>query len=265
VAKAGSAALPLAPKLAAAGLPSAMPSLSLGFVALIKPLAVGMVSGLLVAGGVKYVAKEKPARPAVSSVASQGSRASDEASKAAAVRMPNGKRPSLPLATPAKTFNPELSLGQPGTKQAARVREERRASAAALPLQAVPSPVPTQTEFSVSSQAGFVVEGQKGALEPAPREVSDSSLKLEIEQLDRARRALLIHDPERALRELTLYRALRPSGVLELEAQVIRIRALEKLGQRLEAEALAREFVRRYPKHRHAQALESQFKLHARP
>jgi hypothetical protein len=73
------------------------------------------------------------------------------------------------------------------------------------------------------------------------------SLVEEVGSLDRARAALASGDPREALSRLARHEQRFPSGALEPEAVVLRVRALVQLGQQAEAHALAGRFLAAQP------------------
>jgi hypothetical protein len=79
---------------------------------------------------------------------------------------------------------------------------------------------------------------------PAPRE---TMLTEELGALDRARVALAGGDARHALDELETYDRRFPSGRLQLEAEVLRIDALAKVGRKDAARSRAEAFLRRHP------------------
>lgn len=83
----------------------------------------------------------------------------------------------------------------------------------------------------------------------------NTALALEVQLLDQARAALSSGNPGTALSFLDQYREQRKSAVLLEEATVVRIQALLALGQRSLAATLARRFIERHPKSRHAESL----------
>jgi hypothetical protein len=74
-----------------------------------------------------------------------------------------------------------------------------------------------------------------------------ASLTRELAAIDRARLALAGGDARRALGELDLHGRVFPRGRLALEAEVLRIDALAKVGRRAEARQRAEAFLRLHP------------------
>ena len=74
-----------------------------------------------------------------------------------------------------------------------------------------------------------------------------ATLSAELGALDRARLSLAGGDARRALDALDSYDRRFPSGRLQLEAEVLRIDALAKLGHKDAARQHAEMFLRRHP------------------
>ncbi len=79
------------------------------------------------------------------------------------------------------------------------------------------------------------------------RTTSASALAAELGALDMARARLASGDPTGALAKLDDYARAYPRGRLVLEAEVIRIDALSRAGQRDQAKKRAEAFLRRHP------------------
>jgi hypothetical protein len=79
-----------------------------------------------------------------------------------------------------------------------------------------------------------------------------SSLALEVAAVDRARAALDGGDAARARRLVDSYEAEYPTGAFMQEAEVVRIDALVREGNRGEAERVGKRFLGSYPKSPHA-------------
>jgi len=77
--------------------------------------------------------------------------------------------------------------------------------------------------------------------------IRSAMLKEELGALDHARLSLAKGDTRRALDELDGYDRRFPSGRLQLEAEVLRIDALAKIGRKDVARQHADAFLRRYP------------------
>ena len=86
---------------------------------------------------------------------------------------------------------------------------------------------------------------RRAAVAPVPTPAAD--LRDQIALLDAARTAVKAGSSERALVLLHRYDASYPGGAFRPEALALRIEALSQDGRRAEAQALAREFLTRYP------------------
>jgi hypothetical protein len=111
------------------------------------------------------------------------------------------------------------------------IRREEPALVAAAPAE-VPSPaLPTGTPNVRAPKAS----------------VSSADLTAELGAIEKARSALAGGDASGALAQLDTYSRSYPRGRLALEAEVLRIDALARSGQRDAAKKRAELFVRRYP------------------
>jgi outer membrane protein assembly factor BamD (BamD/ComL family) len=79
-----------------------------------------------------------------------------------------------------------------------------------------------------------------------------SSLAQQVAAVDRARAALDTGDAVRARHLVDSYEAEYPSGAFTQEAEVVRIEALVREGNRAEAERVGKRFLSAYPKTPHA-------------
>jgi hypothetical protein len=109
-------------------------------------------------------------------------------------------------------------------------------------------PAPSVDEPARRAIASTPIAPESSAQElpqaPASR---GATLTEELGALDRARLALAGGDPRRALDELDAYDRRFPVGRLQLEAEVIRIDALAKVGRKDAARQHAEAFLRRHP------------------
>jgi len=92
-------------------------------------------------------------------------------------------------------------------------------------------------------------------LPPEPEPVARGALGPETALLDRAREALKSGSPSRALELVGEYRQTFSNGVLAQEAEVLRIDALDRQGNRAEAKRRAERFVTHNPTSAHAERL----------
>jgi hypothetical protein len=79
-----------------------------------------------------------------------------------------------------------------------------------------------------------------------------STLAEQVAALDRARSALDAHDSAKARKLVDAYEAEYPGGAFTQEAEVVRIEALSRDGNRAEAERAGKRFLATYPKSPHA-------------
>jgi len=110
-------------------------------------------------------------------------------------------------------------------------------------LHSAPAGTPAQQRTTVSAPA--VAERA-----PAPAAAATPAAALlteELGALDHARVALVNGEGRRTLDELDAYDRRFPSGRLQIEAEVLRIDALAKLGRKDAARQRAEAFLRRYP------------------
>jgi pyruvate/2-oxoglutarate dehydrogenase complex dihydrolipoamide acyltransferase (E2) component len=108
---------------------------------------------------------------------------------------------------------------------------------------AAPAATPAPQRAAVSAPA--VAEPA-----PAPAVAATPAAALLIEELgalDHARLALVNGEGRRTLEELDAYDRRFPSGRLQIEAEVLRIDALAKLGRKEAARQRAEAFLRRHP------------------
>jgi len=111
---------------------------------------------------------------------------------------------------------------------------------------ALRQPAPTADTAARRAIASTPISAEPSAQQvpPAPR---GAMLSEELGALDRARLALAGGDARRALDELESYDRRFPSGRLQLEAEVLRIDALAKVGRKEAARSRAEAFLRRHP------------------
>ena len=115
---------------------------------------------------------------------------------------------------------------------------------------------PERPHPAALTSASNAADSQPAPL-PAPPQVLDKaarsvaqpapSLAEEVAAIRSAKRALAAGDAAQALRELQAYQAHFPRGRLAQEAQVVRIEALLKLGNRAAANAAADRFLSAHP------------------
>lgn len=106
--------------------------------------------------------------------------------------------------------------------------------------------VPAVSEVSSAPTAPEAAPAQTADAQQAPA-VRAAMLREELGALDHARLALANGDARRAIDELDGYDRRFPSGRLQLEAEVLRIDALAKVGHKDVARQHAEAFLRRHP------------------
>jgi hypothetical protein len=207
---------------AGAGLTAGSPTIGVAVIA--KWLAVGALSGTVVAGGSALVQRkfEAPASTTATPVV---------------VNEPGG-----PGVKPSRAHAPELG----------EIREEP-SPAGPLPAGGTLSEgvAAGEERRSPSTNPEIVRLAPSAAFPSDPKGV----LARELAHIDRARAALAARDPTRVLAELSRYDEVRSTGTFEQEALVLRIDALVLLGERKRASELARGYLVRFPKDAHAARL----------
>jgi hypothetical protein len=148
---------------------------------------------------------------------------------------------------------------------AAVVHEVARAPSAPAakpaPTGAVPRPSdvvlePVEPATRPSATAAFPGAASEPSTAPAAPESSTSrALGAEAARIDAARQALERGDVRRALIELDWYERARVVGVLDREAELLRIQALVRAGERARAVELARAYLTKHPRDAYAARL----------
>lgn len=136
--------------------------------------------------------------------------------------------PSEPVNAPAVVSSPSVPA-KPRPEQT--VRREEHSAVAASETAAPAQPTPTVRALRAEPKAS----------------VASADLKAELGAIEKARSALGAGDATGALSQLDAYARSYPRGRLALEAEVLRIDALARSGQREAAKKRAELFVRRYP------------------
>jgi len=108
-----------------------------------------------------------------------------------------------------------------------------------------PADTPVAAPEATARETRIEKVRRRPAVAPAPAPAAD--LRDQIALLDAARTAVKAGSSERALVLLHRYDASYPGGAFRPEALALRIEALGQDGRRAEAQALAREFLTRYP------------------
>jgi len=217
-----------------------------GVVSIVKWVGIGVVSSVVVTGGVRFAAdpalRARVFREAVTSSATTESRA--VASKRAKhVRAPVAKAVDVTAASSAEETTPVEAP-----------------SAQEPPLPDAPSAVATEAAGAVSSPSPSAVGVATAATSLPPRAVSAvarrASVTEELAVLERARRALRAELPGTALGELDLYWHMPSARVLGAEAELLGIEALLQQGNVSAARANAAAALRRAPGGPHAKRLQ---------
>jgi outer membrane protein assembly factor BamD (BamD/ComL family) len=97
-----------------------------------------------------------------------------------------------------------------------------------------------------------VPRGSPAAVSAPPARASGDALEAELAQVDRARAALSGGRWGEAFSESQRYESDHPRGRLLQEALLIRMRALERMGDAADARAIARRLIRMSPSSPHA-------------
>ena len=118
-----------------------------------------------------------------------------------------------------------------------------------------PIPTPTVTIESTAKTIDTPIETthhvtQTHVAQVAP--VGASTLTEQVAALDRARAALEAHDGAKARKLALAYEAEYPGGAFTQEAELVRIEAFSRDGNRAEAERAGKRFLAMYPKSPHA-------------
>ncbi|MBI2395522.1 MAG: outer membrane protein assembly factor BamD [Deltaproteobacteria bacterium] len=132
------------------------------------------------------------------------------------------------------------------------------AAVAASHLLPPPGAAPTTAALPVESATVVapdptLVSPAKATPPPAPAKAAPAAssaapaLSHEIQLIDAARQAIEAGDPTSAIAALDRYQRECPTGVLALEAQVLRIEAIARSGDPAGAAQLARRFLEGHP------------------
>jgi len=124
------------------------------------------------------------------------------------------------------------------------------------------TPAPVVAEPSAGAVPALPAVGSfalEAAHAPPPR------LADEMRLLDAARRGLASGEPRSALASLDNYERAFPSGALQPEASVLKVRALLAAGDRASAEALGQRIILRAPRSEHADAVRAELARRSNP
>jgi hypothetical protein len=183
---------------------------TVGTLAWVKLFGIGAIAGLATGGLYRAVSDLAGPSEGARPVPVQGVSASSER---------DSKRPATPAAIGAPVPSVAVRSPDPGVPPS-RARASR--------AEATESPVP------IDSAA-------------IARDSADSALAEELRAIERVRRALSAGDASGALRELERYESAPHAGQFRIEADVLRIEALTRLGDVVQARALAATFLSKHP------------------
>jgi hypothetical protein len=229
----GAGAAALSSGAGAAGLSAGVTSAKLGLLGIGKWFGIGILSGVVATTAFHYAVRPSPAERDERSTTLQES-----------ARPP---RPTPAPSTPVAVPPPPPSPGAPesdttnGTTEASTAVAKAGAEPAAPRRPSVPKAT-ARGESSASAEPAA----------PAEAETRLTSLSAELALLQEARRALVAHDPARVLAELQRYSGTPRSGLLDSEADVLRVEALVQAGRRPEAVSLATSALNAAPEGPHA-------------
>lgn len=150
----------------------------------------------------------------------------------------------------------DASAGAPGSSRVPALQKPaaeqvpRSVSAEAVAPAASAAPLPVEAKPAVSLSA----------LPAVTSAVEQGQLGREVQAIDRARRARAAGDQARALSELDAFEHLTRTGVLDREAQLLRIETLYEMGQESRARELARDYLRAFPNDAHTARLRALMK-----
>lgn len=156
--------------------------------------------------------------------------------------------------------SPHRAHGAPTSREASS-RVAAPPESAPPPSNAVESPAPVaqQTPAQVASAVTRTKRAAPSAATPRAAEspAVERSIAREIEELDRAREALGMAEPKRAIERLNRYDRLYPQGTLREESLRLRIEATASAGDRPTARSLAQRFQALYPDSAHSERLKA--------
>jgi hypothetical protein len=183
---------------------------TVGTLAWVKIFGIGAIAGLATGGLYRAVSDLAGSSESARSVAVRGASAPTE-------------RGSPRSVTPAAIGAPVPSVAVPSPDSGAPPFGARVSRAA-----------PTESLVPIDSAA-------------TGRDSADSALAEELRAIERVRRALSGGDASGALRELERYESAPHAGRFHIEADVLRIEALTRLGDVVQARALAATFLAKHP------------------
>ncbi len=126
-------------------------------------------------------------------------------------------------------------------------------SSTAMAAEKTPAPpVVTATATAEAATIELPTETARHATQAHVAQPAASTLSEQVAALDRARAALDARDGAKARKLVDAYEAEYPGGAFTQEAEVVRIEALSRDGNRAEAERAGKRFLAAYPKSPHA-------------
>jgi hypothetical protein len=153
------------------------------------------------------------------------------------------------LAGPSRSGQSVLSQGVSApTARASQGRMAPAAISVRVPSIAVQSEAPRPLPSGTRTARSEVVESTVPVdSDSTARPASELAVSDELRAIERVRGALSAGDASGALRELERYEAARHAGRFRIEADVLRIEALTRLGNVAQARALAVTFLSKHP------------------
>ncbi|HEX4341253.1 MAG TPA: hypothetical protein VH062_35330 [Polyangiaceae bacterium] len=190
-----------------------------GVASIVKWAGIGMVSGLVVAGGARFAADPSLCDKLLET---------PSASTSAPIRAPT--RPALRGATLAPPAFPTTSMVDSTHHE---VREVAQAEAVSRPL-------PRRFVAAAIPAPAASAEPSAPSIEPSSNAVTPiASVTEELAILERARQAIVAHASDVALHELDAYAAMPSARVLGAEAEILAVEALVQRGNIGAAQARA--------------------------
>jgi len=203
-----------------------------GAASVVKWVSIGVVSGVVVTGGLSYGVPaalpmfHAPSPPATSIAAPSQNRPPPRRATHRAAPV------EAPAATPSPTAEDSAVVVAPPP---------------AVPPPAVPPPVVPQRPSAPTALGALGAEPRK--IVPTP------TLSVELAILERARHALVAQRPEAVLRELDAYARARSTGVFDSEAEILAAEAFLQQGNVGAAASRAARALERSPNGPHAARL----------
>ena len=137
-------------------------------------------------------------------------------------------------------------------KATAAVAPPPQVTAVAEAMVEPPAISPADLRAAPSAPAPVAQRATATPVAAAPAAPASGSLPAEIAALDRARKALEGGDPAQALTLVDAYESQYPNGTFSEEAEVLRIEALAKRGDRARATSAGQRFLAAHPTSPHA-------------